>query len=815
MSSLTRKSIPTSTSTAVLARIEAQDEGYVQPLREFLQASGCDVEVNLSARDTCTYWICVGDAEFVKSIIAQGVPHAQKYLSILYDGYMDRDQDTGHSMKIALVDPIPLDATKTRELFAFFFTGRAHTYNDRKGLGSSKPASVMPKQAAREPRAMPADPSIEDTTRVAQIMKQIFTQAVRGPGDSKKRRVRGISLLLIYVGRILALIAAPVIIYILAIMLGGTLLFFSSKALIAGNTTLANRLLEYSKGYTKSASVMLNAGAVILAPIGMQQFAQDQELILGVVTDVTKSEAGALRIIGSVKRLAVNVLDPSTAKTHTVGLSDVVALRSDVALVAQHLALIQAKLDSLLSSGRFPFYIPTVQTVGHQGLDAVISMRQMIEVTLRLLTLYPEVGGFKKPQTYLVLLQNSMEIRPTGGFIGSILLITFTDGTLSDMQVQDVYVADGQLKGHVDPPVQIREMLGQEHWYLRDSNWDPDFSKSAEQAAWFYEKEMGTTVDGVVGLSLPMVTRLLEVTGPLELSDFSERISASNFFVKSLLYTQANFFPGSTQKKDFLGSLTNALILRLTTDHTIQAGKLLSAILTSLDAKDVQFYFADQDLENIITQWDWAGGIAFPSCQPIYRDSECLGDGVGLVQANLGVNKVNYFMKQEALSLVRIQEDGTVSQELTVTMKNTSTGQDHDGGGTYQAYLRFLYPKGTELIELTIDGQTATPSSSVVTEETEQVVSVGVPMFVPPKSEHQIMVSTKRTQPLSFSPSGTYEFAIRKQAGVDSIPWHVIVEYPEVWRATADSDLAKPGSLQYNTDLSRDVLFKALFETTL
>ena len=37
-----------------------------------------------------------------------------------------------------------------------------------------------------------------------------------------------------------------------------------------------------------------------------------------------------------------------------------------------------------------------------------------------LLTLYPNFAGFKEPKTYLVLLQNSNELRPTGGFIGSV-----------------------------------------------------------------------------------------------------------------------------------------------------------------------------------------------------------------------------------------------------------------------------------------------------------------------------------------------------------------------------------------------------------
>lgn len=63
-----------------------------------------------------------------------------------------------------------------------------------------------------------------------------------------------------------------------------------------------------------------------------------------------------------------------------------------------------------------------------------------------------ETLGSDSTKTYLVLLQNNMELRATGGFIGSFALITFENGKLIDANVFDVYSADGQLKGYVAPP---------------------------------------------------------------------------------------------------------------------------------------------------------------------------------------------------------------------------------------------------------------------------------------------------------------------------------------------------------------------------
>ena len=123
----------------------------------------------------------------------------------------------------------------------------------------------------------------------------------------------------------------------------------------------------------------------------------------------------------------------------------------------------------------------------------IVQARKGIEI-------FPWLIGQDQKRTYLVLLQNNNELRPTGGFIGSFAFLTFDKGKFVDFEVQDVYWADGQLKGHVEPPSELKKYLGEANWYLRDSNWDPDFPTSAVKAQWFLEKETGRVVDGEWGL---------------------------------------------------------------------------------------------------------------------------------------------------------------------------------------------------------------------------------------------------------------------------------------------------------------------------
>ena len=82
--------------------------------------------------------------------------------------------------------------------------------------------------------------------------------------------------------------------------------------------------------------------------------------------------------------------------------------------------------------------------------------------------------------TFIVLLQNNWELRPSGGFMGSYALVQFENNVLKDISVQDIYVPDGQIQGHVNPPKPVLQAFQQGFWRLRDANWDPDFQKSAE-----------------------------------------------------------------------------------------------------------------------------------------------------------------------------------------------------------------------------------------------------------------------------------------------------------------------------------------------
>ena len=808
-------------SIASLARIEAQDVLWVAPLREYLEHHGCRVALNREVNEVPTYVIAAGDTAFVKAFFEDTKWVYSKKLAVVYEG--DTNDLTllrSLGIKQYVTDPTPLDEKRTREIFAFFFAGREMSKDVRKEPTTTQKVSVMSKKASREETLGIRKRIVTDQMRIAEELRHIYQKK----RPSQQRMLRGrIGRVTLWVGVMALGILTPTLLYLLSIVASAGLLTLGGKTLTSGDTRWTNTLISYSGTYQRIARTMLSVTSPVFALVGQGGFIEDQDRLLSILSQVASAESGVLTIFRSSRKVAGGILFPEDA-SGKAGVSDVIALSTDVSRVSEHLGLVAAQVDSLLLTRRFPFHTRIVSTFTSQALGKLNKLREIINYADKLLTLYPRSAGFRRKQTYLVLLQNSMELRPTGGFIGSLLVVSFVDGKVESLEVQDVYTADGQLKGHVEPPRPIREILGNEHWYLRDSNWNPDFAASGAQAAWFYEKELGQHIDGVIALSLPMVTKLLTMTGPIELLDFNERISESNFFAKSLLYTETDFFPGSTQKKDFLGALSSALLMRITTDPSLPAGALLALVSEAIEARDIQFYFTDSELQALVTQWGWQGGVSVRSCQGRLQDMPCIGDGIALVDANLGVNKANFFVTREAVSETTILENGDVEHTLTLSIHNSAPSQARGGGG-YLSYMRFILPSDAEFLALTLDGvalplreESSTvppPAPYVVREQLPTLIAIHVPFTVNTRQTRQLTLGWVRRRIASFDRQATYQFTIRKQAGVAALPWRSAIQYPQNWAVAREDGVAKAGFLEYNTNLTKDATFRMIFQKTL
>ncbi len=418
--------------------------------------------------------------------------------------------------------------------------------------------------------------------------------------------------------------------------------------------------------------------------------------------------------------------------------------------------------------------------------------------TLR--TLQPHAAQFmgKNGKTkYAVLFMNNMELRPGGGFIGSVGVVEFDHLTLTSLRVYDVYSIDGQLKIHIDPPDPIRNYLGQPHWFLRDSNFSPDFSQNSDYALRFFKRSVGwEEFDGVIGVTFSGVQSFLDAFPNLTMPDYKETVTSDNFFIKAQSYAQNDFFSGSHNKRDFLQAVTGALQVRIQ-EGDYDKVKFAGELKRALDEKRIVAWFADEKLQRVVEENFWSGQLTTPQCTTTVT---CIADYLMVVDANLGVNKANFFV-QRGIQLTTKIVNKRLNNMLHIMYKNESP-PSLAPGGDYKNYLQVYVPSGVEVLKVTVDGTGVSYTQRV--EGAFRVI--GVWFTVPVGGQRSVSLTYAINRTLEDNP--TYQLIVQKQIG--SINNDFIYEFiPSEGYSVSYTNfpnLVTQGRFVYNTFLEKDRL---------
>ncbi len=407
--------------------------------------------------------------------------------------------------------------------------------------------------------------------------------------------------------------------------------------------------------------------------------------------------------------------------------------------------------------------------------------------------------GENKPQTYLILLENNMELRPGGGFIGSFGVLKVADYSLKEIKIYDVYDADGQLKVHIDPPEAIKKYLHQPHFFLRDSAFSPDFPTNYKTAAKFLQKEMGfSNFSGGILITTTAVEKILNAFGNIYLTDFKENVNSDNFYIKAQIHSEHNFFPGSLQKKNFLNSLVQHLIINIDTADKI---KLAKAIFTSLNEKQIVLYLKNKQLQKIIDSLFWSGKIIEPSCNS--TRTNCVSNYIFPFSANLGVNKANFFVRKSIIFKSKITPKGDIYTFLTFHFINDSPNYVFPGGD-YKNFFQIYIPQNTEIIEIKRDGE----KIKYETENTENFKDIKIFFLLKPKESSEIKISYHLDEKISEG-ENVYQIVLQKQIGALNSDLIFDLELPpNIYIINQNfTPLAKGNEIIYNTLLSEDKIF--------
>ncbi len=466
-----------------------------------------------------------------------------------------------------------------------------------------------------------------------------------------------------------------------------------------------------------------------------------------------------------------------------------------------------SKAQALINSKSFSTYPAVLKSEIDKLSKKITDYANLVKKGRAIVSILPQVVAIDGAKSYLILLQNNMELRPTGGFIGSFAKVSFAGGKLKKLEVNDVYNIDGQLQLHVEPPAEIKGDLGQKYWYLRDSNWEPDYPTAARQAEWFYNKETGERVEGVFAFDISAMEDLVSVLGPLDLSDYGEKITADNLFEKAIAHAEVSFFPGSQAKKSFLSALTSEMFNKLFFLPNQNWPGIVSSIGKSLEQKHISIYLDDTRLFSYLVSQNWVSALPRQSVEK----TDTLLDFLAPVEANLGANKANFYIDRNYNLETVIDKDGKINQRLRISYTNRSPS-DTFPGGKYKNRIRFYLPSGSKL-------KRALWAESDISKDAKAFVDygrAGYSMLVEllPKEQKTLVLDYQLANGLEFKNGvAKYQLDVLKQAGTLKDPFIWKLSYPINYQlVSTQSQKVSPQEQTIQTDLSINRSFAVEFK---
>lgn len=443
--------------------------------------------------------------------------------------------------------------------------------------------------------------------------------------------------------------------------------------------------------------------------------------------------------------------------------------------------------------------IPDWNITLKQKKEKIKQVVDTLEISKKFLPHFDSIFAHNSEKKYLLLFANNMEIRPGGGFIGSFGIVTIKNYNIPTITVYDVYDADGQLSAHIPPPDPIRDYLHQPHWFLRDSAFSPDFYENYQSATKFLEKEMGfTDFDGGVLITTSAIQQILDAVGTMYIPGINETVTKDNFYLKAQLYAEKDFFPGSIQKKSFLSQVSDALMIKL---EESAPPKLVPNLIQTFNEKQAVLYVDDLDLQKLVNSLYWSGQTIKPTCT--VPDKHCIVDFLYPVDANLGVNKANFFISRHTSLTVKIDEDGSIKNTFRMTIKNNSPNEIFPGG-TYKNYMQLLIPSDTTVVHIT-KNDTLIESYD---EKNDVHKTVGFYIEIPAQKTVDVAIEYTFNNQLKNG-SNAYQLIVQKQTGSPNYDFNLSVTLPKnIYLVNQNfSPLVKDNTILYNTTIKADKIF--------
>ncbi len=363
--------------------------------------------------------------------------------------------------------------------------------------------------------------------------------------------------------------------------------------------------------------------------------------------------------------------------------------------------------------------IPKIKNIVTNRIDPLfisISGTFPMEDALTMVRIAPKLlgGGKAGPQTYLILIQNEDELRPTGGYLTAAGSAVVMDGKLISINIETSELIDDFDKPYPISPWQFEEFMNIEMLLFRDSNWFTDFPTTASWAEYFYSYSRASSADGIIAIDMHVIERLLKTLGPVRVDNVSYAITHENVldYMRSAEETRPEGVTGKWDRKQFISKLAKPLLEKILEARGQTWTQLMPVLIELLDEKHILLQIDNEEAAIFLERRNWDGAVRIPHNS----------DFLMTVDTNMGYNKSNAVMEMSfdynvnltiptsPTSFLHVQQTNhsavdvpcepfsTFRYFIEPTLQGKTPEPDYNIDECHWGYLRIYTPERTQLL---------------------------------------------------------------------------------------------------------------------
>lgn len=363
--------------------------------------------------------------------------------------------------------------------------------------------------------------------------------------------------------------------------------------------------------------------------------------------------------------------------------------RINVAAVTQLLDAVQDAAPSMqkcadVAESLPEMHIEQLKSVVDPAKEKLTTINATFQKAAALAPVAGPVLGANGNRTYLIVAQNSAELRSSGGFPGSMGTLEIRDGEIILNDFAKVYdVLTDTNPSSVSITDEEYALFGAASMDCpRDAGIDPDFTRVASIWAASYEERNAAHLDGVISITPSVVQDILAIVGPVTLSDGTE-LTGSNAtkVLQSDIYWK--YLAEGADPDGTGGAVTDALFAQaahetfnklfsnLNADTLI---KFASCMAKDMEDRTVMFWLTDEGDQAILASLDCSGALNDDPMRP----------ELGVFFSLWVGSKMGWYVDIDNQVLEsKKNADGSYTYKMQTTFTDTVSSEEIAAGGEY------------------------------------------------------------------------------------------------------------------------------------